>query len=188
MKLQRFNEYSVNEEYNLNTIKNGVDAGVPVKVKLKNGEICEVIDVDIRDIHDGTLTVKDKKGYVHEIEHDDIDQTIVENYDPLAQDEKTYKKSGINERKLIKDKVNSVFMDDDIRKFVFKHVSKFTFDVEDFVNSYPDLSDEEQQRLKYKLHLITGEEIVKGYMGHIYKDIKAHYSGGWKSLTTTFYK
>jgi len=77
----------------------------------------------------------------------------------------------LNEKRLLKDKINNVFMDDDIRKFIFKHTSKFLFDVEDFVKSYPDLTDEEQQRLKYKLHLITGEEIVASYMGPKYKDI-----------------
>jgi hypothetical protein len=76
--IKSFLEYKlIKEGYNLNTLKASIDAGLPLKVEVDEIGICEVVDIDVRDIHDGTLTVKDSSGVEYDIEHDQIVSTVM---------------------------------------------------------------------------------------------------------------
>ncbi len=73
---------STNEGYNLKTLKNAVENGNNLYVKIKDTPgIYKVLEVDAKDIHNGDLKVKDissDNSEVIAIAHDDIAKTITD--------------------------------------------------------------------------------------------------------------
>lgn len=76
MSIKKFNQF-LNEGYNLNTLKSYIDTGNKLWVRVeKEGEDLEVKDIDVKDIHDGSLRVELPSGEETNINHDDIVKTI----------------------------------------------------------------------------------------------------------------
>lgn len=95
MSIKKFEQF-INEGYNLNTLKSYIDKGNKLWVRVdpnvdypgkeSDHEDLEVKDIDVEDIHDGTIAVESPSGEQIFIQHDDIIKTITDTQKNVSED------------------------------------------------------------------------------------------------------